>query len=81
MTASIFFFLLARVSHSNKWRSYAQNVLISLHNFYLIYYMIFYLRAIRKLLFFFFFFFLGEKKQEYSSNTPPLNRQIPFPDM
>ena len=78
MTASIFF-LLARVSHSNKWRSYAQNVLISLHNFYLIYYMIFYLRAIRKLLFF--FFFLGKKKQEYSSNTPPLNRQIPFPDM
>ena len=39
-------------------------------------------------LFFFFlskkasvFFFLGKKKQEYSPNTLPLNRQIPFPNM
>ena len=73
MTASIFFFL-ARVSHSNKWRSYAQNVLISLHNFYLIYYMIFYLRAIRKLLFFFFFFFGQEEaviQFKHSAFEPP----------
>ena len=27
------------------------------------------------------FFFLGKKKQEYSPNTLPLNRQIPFPDV
>ena len=70
----LYFFLLARVSHSNKWRSHAQNVLISLHNFYLIYYMIFYLRAIRKLLFFFFFFFGQEEagvQFKHSALEPP----------
>ena len=37
-----FFFFFFSAYQSNKWRSYAQNVLISLHNFYIIHFMIFF---------------------------------------
>ena len=49
MTASFFFFFFFFSAYqSNKWCSYAQNVLISLHNFYIIHFMIFFFTAHKK---------------------------------
>ena len=50
------YFFLAHVSHSNKWHSYAQNVFISLHNFYLNSYIIFFYGPQESYCSFFFFF-------------------------